>query len=55
MALEQLECEAKRYKKAHPGVKHHEALDHVARDRGYLDYRHARAELAPDNDESEDV
>lgn len=54
-ALEQLKREAKRYKKANPGTKHHEALDHVARAKGYRDYRHARAELTPDNDESEDV
>lgn len=49
--LKQLKREAKRLKKASPGMKHHEALNTVARDYGYLDYRHARAELAPDDEE----
>ncbi len=49
--LKQLKREAKQLKKANPGTKHHEALNTVARDYGYLDYRHARAELAPDDEE----
>lgn len=36
-------------------MKHHEALNTVARDWGYLDYRHARAVLAPDEEEEECV
>ncbi len=49
--LHDLKREAKRLKKASPGMKHHEALNTVARDWGYLDYRHARAVLAPDEEE----
>lgn len=54
--LKQLKREAKQLQKANPGMKHHEALNTVAlntvaRDYGYLDYRHARAELAPDDEE----
>lgn len=53
--LKQLKREAKRLKKRATtegrSVKHHEALNTVARDYGYLDYRHARAELAPDDEE----
>lgn len=50
--LGQLKRDAKRLKKATPGLKHHEALNEVARSHGFRDYRHARAELQPD-DESE--
>lgn len=50
--LGQLKRDAKKLKKANPGTKHHEALDQVARSHGFRDYRHARAELQPD-DESE--
>ena len=49
--LDDLKREAKRLKKASPGMRHHEALNTVARDWGYLDYRHARAVLAPDEEE----
>lgn len=49
--LDDLKREAKRLRKSRAGMKHHEALDHVARDWGYMDYRHARAELAPDEEE----
>lgn len=54
--LGQLKRDAKKLKKraAAEGrsVKHHEALKEVARSHGFRDYRHARAELQPD-DESE--
>lgn len=49
--LDGLKRQAKQLKKATPGMKHHEALDHVAHDHGYIDWRHARAELAPDEEE----
>lgn len=54
-SIEKIKREAKRLKKRAAGegrpMKHHEALDTVARDYGYIDYRHARAELAPDDEE----
>lgn len=54
-SLDGLKREAKKLKKRATAdgrsVKHHEALNTVARDWGYLDYRHARAELAPDEEE----
>ena len=54
-SIDDLKREAKRLKKRATAdgrsVKHHEALNTVARDWGYLDYRHARAVLAPDEEE----
>lgn len=50
--LDDLKREAKKLKRrAGRSMKHHEALNTVARDWGYMDYRHARAELAPDEEE----
>lgn len=42
--LEQIKREAKRLKRAE-GIKHHEALDKVAKSHGYDNYRHAQREL----------
>lgn len=48
--LGQLKRQAKKLKRATEGMKHHQALNQVARSHGFRDYRHARAELQPDEE-----
>lgn len=49
-SIEKIKRDAKHLKRE-LGIRHHEALDIVSQRHGYRDYRHARAELAPDDEE----
>lgn len=51
--IDALKRKAKQLKKATPGMTHAKALELTAQANGYLDWRHARAELQPDEETEE--